>query len=43
MNYLYTEISKGLNFYGNTNPVEFAEKYGIPLYVHSEDLMYNFV
>jgi len=39
MNYLYAKISKELNFYGNTSPVELTEKYGSPLYVYNESIL----
>lgn len=32
-------VTAKTNFYGNTNPVELAEKYGTPLYVYNEDIL----
>ena len=39
MNYIHAEISKKLNFYGNTNPFELIEIYGSPLYVYNESVI----
>ncbi len=39
MNYVYAEITKESNFFGNSNPVELAKKYGTPLFVYSENIL----
>jgi diaminopimelate decarboxylase len=39
MNYIYSKISNEKQFYGNTDPVQLAEKYGTPLYVYNENLL----
>ncbi|UCH14115.1 MAG: diaminopimelate decarboxylase [Bacteroidales bacterium] len=39
MNYIHALISRKLNFYGNTNPVELTGKYGSPLYVYNESVI----
>ncbi|MBN2613553.1 MAG: diaminopimelate decarboxylase [Bacteroidales bacterium] len=39
MNYVYSAVSSDLNFFGNTNPVDLAEKYGTPLYVYNENIL----
>jgi len=39
INYIHAKVSKGSNFYGNTNPIYLAEEYGTPLYVYSEDIL----
>jgi diaminopimelate decarboxylase len=39
MNYIYSKVSTGNNFYGNTNPVELTGNYGTPLYVYNENIL----
>lgn len=39
MNYIYSEITNRLNFFGKTNPVELASTYGTPLYVYNETIL----
>ena len=39
MNYVYAQVSTGLNFYRKTNPVSLIEKYGSPLYVYNETIL----
>ncbi len=39
MNYIYSEVTKANNFYGNTDPVHLAEKFGTPLYVYNENIL----
>lgn len=39
MQNVYAEISKGYNFYGNTDPVSLIHTYGSPLYVYNEPLL----
>jgi diaminopimelate decarboxylase len=39
MNYIYSEVSKSQNFFGNTNPVALAEEFGTPLYVYNENIL----
>jgi len=39
MNYIYSKVSTGNKFYGNTNPVELTENYGTPLYVYNENIL----
>jgi diaminopimelate decarboxylase len=39
MNYIYSKVGSEKKFFGNTNPVELAEKYGTPLYVYNEDIL----
>jgi diaminopimelate decarboxylase len=41
MNYIHADISRKINFYGNTNPVNLLEKYGSPLYVYNESVLRN--
>lgn len=39
MNYVYSNVSSDLKFYGNTNPVSLIEAYGSPLYVYNENII----
>ncbi len=39
MNYVFARISKELNFFGNSDPVELADKFGTPLYVYNEKIL----
>jgi diaminopimelate decarboxylase len=39
MNYIYSKVSAGKKFFGNTDPVELTEKYGTPLYVYNENIL----
>jgi diaminopimelate decarboxylase len=39
MNYIFAQVSQSCNFYGHTNPLELAEKYGTPLYVYNEAIL----
>ncbi|MBN2523460.1 MAG: diaminopimelate decarboxylase [Bacteroidales bacterium] len=39
MNYIYSIISTGKNFYGDTDPVALAEEFGTPLYVYNENIL----
>lgn len=41
INYIQADISKEINFYGNTNPVNLLKKYGSPLYVYNESVLRN--
>ena len=39
MNYIYSKVSSGKKFFGNTDPVQLTEKYGTPLYVYNENIL----
>lgn len=39
MNYIYSEVSNQVNFFGNTNPVKLIEQFGSPLYVYNESIL----
>jgi len=39
MNYIYSKVSGEKKFFGNTDPVQLAEKYGTPLYVYNENIL----
>jgi diaminopimelate decarboxylase len=39
MNHIYSKISDEKRFFGNTNPVDLAEKFGTPLYVYNENIL----
>lgn len=39
MNFIYSKVSHEKKFFGNTDPVYLAEKYGTPLYVYSENIL----
>jgi diaminopimelate decarboxylase len=39
MNFVYAKVTQEQNFYGNTDPIELAEKYGSPLYVYNETIL----
>ena len=39
MNFVYANVTQTSNFYGNTDPVGLAEKYGSPLYVYNEAIL----
>ena len=39
MNYIFAKISSEHNFFGNTDPLELAEKFGTPLYVYNEKIL----
>jgi diaminopimelate decarboxylase len=39
MNFVYADVTQTSNFYGNTDPVRLAEKYGSPLYVYNEAIL----
>ena len=39
MVYIYSKVSKEKKFFGNTDPVQLAEKYGTPLYVYNENII----
>lgn len=39
MVYIYSKVSNEKNFFGNTDPVQLAEKYGSPLYVYNENIL----
>jgi diaminopimelate decarboxylase len=39
MNYIYSKVSNEKNFFGQTDPIQLAEKYGTPLYVYNEKIL----
>ena len=39
MNYIFSNYSKQVNFFGNSNPIELIKKYGSPLYVYNENIL----
>jgi diaminopimelate decarboxylase len=39
MKYIFAEISRKNNFFGNTDPVSLIEEYGSPLYVYNESIL----
>lgn len=39
MNYIYSKVSSEKNFFGNTDPLYLAEKFGTPLYVYNENIL----
>jgi diaminopimelate decarboxylase len=39
MNYIYSKVSSGKNFYGNTDPVNLCETFDTPLYVYNENIL----
>jgi diaminopimelate decarboxylase len=39
MNYIYSQVSSSKNFFGKTDPVQLAEKFGTPLYVYNENIL----
>jgi diaminopimelate decarboxylase len=39
MNYIYSKVSSENNFFGKTDPVFLAEKFGTPLYVYNENIL----
>lgn len=39
INFIYADVTKENNFYGNTDPIELVEKYGSPLYVYNEEIL----
>jgi diaminopimelate decarboxylase len=39
MNYIYSKVSSGKNFFGNTDPINLSEKFGTPLYVYNENIL----
>lgn len=39
MNFTYSDVSSEKNFFGNTDPLELADKFGTPLYVYNENLL----
>jgi diaminopimelate decarboxylase len=39
MNYIYSIVSSGKNFFGNTDPGQLTELYGSPLYVYNETIL----
>ncbi len=39
MNYIYSNYTKYVNFFGKTNPLELIKKYGSPLYVYNENIL----
>lgn len=39
MNHVFAQVSQAANFYGHTDPVALAEKYGTPLYVYNETIL----
>jgi diaminopimelate decarboxylase len=41
MKYIYSEVSREKNFYGQSDPVQLLEQYGSPLYVYNEELLRN--
>jgi len=36
MQYVYSNVTQSLNFFGNSDPFELIEEYGSPLYVYNE-------
>lgn len=39
MNYIYSKVSKSKNFFGETDPLYLAEKFGTPQYVYNENIL----
>jgi len=39
MNYIFSNYTKHINFFGSTNPIELIKKYGSPLYVYNENIL----
>ena len=39
MNYIFSNYTKHINFFGKTNPIELIKKYGSPLYVYNENIL----
>jgi diaminopimelate decarboxylase len=39
MNYIYSKVSSEKKFFGNTDPISLAEKFGTPLYVYNENIL----
>ncbi|WP_058486225.1 diaminopimelate decarboxylase [Defluviitalea phaphyphila] len=36
MQYVYSDVTKSNNFFGNSNPIDLIKEYGSPLYVYNE-------
>lgn len=41
MNSVYSKITSGNNFFGNTDPVKLVNEFGSPLYVYNETILRN--
>ena len=39
MNYIHNIWTEKTNFFGNTDPLALASKYGTPLYVYNESIL----